>query len=176
MRNHRLSAPASALRRVGRDGSFPPMARMGLLCDVARTAAETPPPEPAPAGSGSVPSPSCPASRHRPDTHLLYIESRIAKEACARPEPLQHVPSHGRKRQKPPFADPRTGNGRPRGKKTKNRKIIVDTRQGCRLYTPHQRRRPRCWRQRSSLLSFAKSWTKSREPRERHSTGPKPKA
>lgn len=45
-------------------------------------------------------------------------------------------------------------------KNSKNSKIVVDSRKAPRLYTPHQRRRRRCWRRRSSLLSFAKSWSK----------------
>jgi len=44
-------------------------------------------------------------------------------------------------------------------KNSKKFEIGVDTLSAPRLYTPHQRRRRRCWRPRSSLLSFAKSWT-----------------
>src|SRR5690606_11971579 len=46
--------------------------------------------------------------------------------------------------------------GKNRHKKQKKMEIAVDTSRSSRLYTPHQRRRRRCWRRRSSLLGVAK--------------------
>lgn len=61
-------------------------------------------------------------------------------------------------------------------KKSKKFKIIVDSSRGSRLYTPHQRRRHTLLTTESFASEFRESWAKSREPRERHSIGLKPKA